>query len=741
MTVLRFGISLTVLAYCSAASAQTPAEMGDSSVDDNVIVVTGTKQERYRIEDSGALTGFRLDYLELPRVVNVIPEQLILDQKITDLGEALRNTPGVTQSDGFGGTNDDFFIRGFRRNSVYRNGFRRQSNFKINLTNTEYVQVVRGPSSITYGQVEPGGLVDIVTKKPLAEQRIAGEVRYGDFDDLLFLADWSQPVTEDIGVRVVASTQDANSFRDFTEISRDTIAVSGRFDLSPSTRFDVSYEYRDEDRPLDRGTVTIATPEGRQIVNNVIDIPISRRFGEPFEIFESQFHFLEATLEQKLGDNWNVRLGAAYESSVANDLQARPRAVVILNADAPISNDGFFTVPVPPVELDAVFDDPSDLVFLARRTDGSRERDTEVLYLNGKITGEFSTGSIEHRIAVGGDYFDASSTRFFVATPTTNGVPVALGGNGPLFDLRNPIYGNLPDNVPTDSLPVLTSGSKAYGFYINDYIDLTDRLSVLLGLRFDGVTFNGDRELDAANAFSPQAAINYKLADNSSVFLSYSQAFEPNIFADPEQGVTAPFDPEDSEQFELGVKSEFFDGALQASGALYRIDKNNVLITENGILVLRDGQSSQGMELSLSGQPTDGMNIVAGYAYTDAEVRGGANDGNQPRNVAEHTFNLWASYEVQAGSLEGLGFGGGLFHSSDRYGDDANKWSLGSYTLVDLSLWYTVAVPALGDGKTVRIQVAAKNLFDKTYFSASGGNERVSIGLPQAFIGSLSFDF
>lgn len=738
MTALRFGVSLTVLAYCSTAIAQTQTESGVSTSDDNVIVVTGTKQERYRIEDTGALTGFQLDYLELPRVVNVIPEQLILDQKITDLGEALRNTPGVTQSDGFGGTNDDFFIRGFRRNSVYRNGFRRQTNFKTNLTNVEYAQVIRGPASITYGQVEPGGLVDIVTKKPLAEQRIAGEVRYGDFDDLLFLADWSQPLSDAAGIRIVASTQDANSFRDFTDISRDTIAVSGRFDVSSSTRIDLSYEYRDESRPLDRGTVTVATPNGREIINDLIDIPISRRFGEAFEVFESEFHFVEGTIEQKLGDNWNLRLGAAYESSSSDDLQARPRAVVILNADAPISADGFFTAPVAP---EAVFDDPSDLVFLARRTDGSRERDIEAFYLNGNITGEFTTGSIKHRIAIGGDYFDASSTRFFVATPTTNGVPVAFGGNGPLLDLRNPVYGNLPDNVPTDPFPLRTIGSKTYGFYINDYVDLTDRLSLLLGLRYDGVSLNGDTELEAANAFSPQAAVNYKLSNNASVFVSYSQAFEPNFVADPEQGVTEPFDPEDSEQFELGVKSEFFEGALQASGAIYRIDKNNVLISENGVPVLRDGQSSQGLELSLSGQPAPGMNLIAGYAYTDAEVKGGANDGNRPRNIAEHTFNLWASYEVQSGSLEGLGFGGGLFHTSNRFGDDANSWTLGNYTLVDLSLWYTIAVPALGEDKTVRLQVAAKNLFDEGYYSASGGNERVSIGSPQAFIGSVSFDF
>lgn len=711
------------------------------------IVVIGTDQGRYRIEDSGALTGFQLDFLELPRVVNVIPEQLVLDQKITDLGEALRNTPGITQSDGFGGTNDDFFIRGFRRNTVYRNGFRRATNFRTNLTNVDYTQIVRGPASITYGQVEPGGLVDIITKKPLAEQRIAGEARYGSFEDQLFLLDWSQPINDAVAFRVVASTQDANSFRDFTDFSRDTVALSARFDATASTRIDLSYEFRDESRPLDRGTVTVATPEGREIVNNLIDIPISRRFGEPFEIAETEFHFIEATIEQDIGDSWTLRVGGAYEDSIGNDLQARPRSVVILNADAPITPDGFFLVDPETAAglVQPVFDDPTDLVFLSRRTDGSRERDSEVFYADAILSGEFETGPFRHRIALGGDYRSLEVTRFFVTSPTTNGFPVEAGGNGALLNLRSPVFGRLPDTLSTDGRPLILAEQSDYGFFVNDYIELTDRLSILAGLRFDSFdAADNNGSLDSANAVSPQAAINYEVTDFASVFFSYSQAFEPNFVINPEGATNEPFDPEDSEQFEVGAKAEFFDGRLQATGALYRIDKNNVLVFEEGQPVLRDGQSSQGAELSVTGQPIPGMNVVAGYAYTDSEIKGSSNPllvGNRPRNVGEHTFNLWASYELQSGPLEGLGLGGGVFHISDRFGDDANSFSLGAYTLVDLSAWYTLQAPGLGPGRTIRLQVAGKNLFDEEYFSASGGNERISIGTPRAFFGSVSFDF
>jgi len=703
------------------------------------VIVIGTDQGRYQVEDSRALTGFQLDYLELPRVVNVIPEQLIIDQKITDLGEALRNTAGVTQSDGFGGTNDDFLIRGFRRNTVYRNGFRRATNFKTNLTNTEYAQVIRGPASITYGQVEPGGLVDVVTKKPLDEQRLAAEARLGSYADQLLLVDWSQPLGDDSGIRVVASSQNAESFRDFTDISRDTMALSGHFALSDSTELDLAYEYRDESRPLDRGTVTVKTPDGREIINNLIDIPLSRRFGEEYEIYESEFHFLEASLQQTLNEQWNLRLGAAYEDSRADDLQARPGSVLVFDAGAAIDSDGNLSGPVDVYgAMGETFDDPSDLIYLARRTDGSRENKTEVLYLNAIVSGELESAGLHHKLAFGSDYRDEEVTRYFVATPWSFG---GVGGSAPLFDLRNPIYGNLPDSLSIEGLTPKVYEEEGYGVFVNDYIELTDRLSLLLGARYDEVKFSGDKDIDAVSQVSPQAAFNYRVGDTASVFISYAEAFEPNFAINTESGQAEPYDPESSRQLELGSKAEFFGGHLQLSGAIYRIEKTNVLTTVDGVPELRDGQSSQGLELSLTGQPMVGMNIVAGYAYTDAEIENGDTQGNRPRNVAEHTFNLWTSYELQSGPLEGLGFGGGAFFSGDRFGDDENSYELGSYTLVDLSSWYTVPATAFGPQGTVRFQLSAKNLFDEQYFSASGGNERISIGTPRTLVGSVAFDF
>ncbi|MEP1385127.1 MAG: TonB-dependent siderophore receptor [Paraglaciecola sp.] len=739
----RLGYLSMLVAFSSVA------QENDTSTIEKITVI-GTDQQRYIVDSTKSLTGFPVDFLDLPRVVNIIPEQLILDQKITDLSEALRNSPGISLSDGFGGTNDDFLIRGFRRNTVYRNGFRRETNFKTNLSNLEYMQVVRGPASITYGQVEPGGLVDVVTKKPLVTSRISGEARLGNYDDQFLMLDVSQPISDKLGVRVVASSQESESFRDFTDISRNTISISSAFQFSDATSLDFSYEYRDESRPLDRGTITVPTESGREVINELLDIPLSRRFGEAFEVFESEFNFAEATLSHELNDDWMLKVSGAFESSSANDLQARPLATAIFDADGPVTEDGFVVFNDPAdiagifgLSTVAIFDDPSDQVFLIRRTDGSQEQDVDVFYANLLLTGYAKFGNTNHRLAFGADYRDGETNRFFISTDFTNGVAEALGGDGALFNVSNPIYGNLADSLSTEGATLLTSVEENTGLFVNDYIEITEKLNLLVGLRYDSFDVDGESADNIGeDNFSPQFAANYNLSDTASTYVSYATAFEPNTAVNTLTGANESFDPEDSEQLELGFKAEFFDGNLQANAAFYDIQKSNVLSSDDDDLpILIDGQSSKGAEISLAGQPTDGMNVIAGYAYTDAEIGTGANSNNRPRNVAENTFNVWASYELQGGELEGLGMGGGLFYVGDRYGDDANTYKLDAYTVVDLSAWYTVNIPGLGASDTLRFQLAVKNLLDEEYYSASGGDLRISIGTPRTVVGSVSFDF
>ena len=695
----------------------------------------GTPTDRYGDGRSDALTGFPLDFLDLPRVVDVIPEQLLLDQKVTNLNDALRNSPGIAASDGFGGTNNDFFMRGFRRNTVYRDGLRRRSIFNINTANLDRVEVIKGPASITFGQVEPGGLVNVVTKRPLEEARRYAELRAARWDDYFALVDVSQPVNDDFAVRINASVQDASNFRDFTDIERNIIAASARYDLAPTTRLAATIEYRDESQPLDRGTIAVPVPDGSREIVNELGVPVSRRFGEAIERFETEFTFADLRLEHDFNDDWSLRAVAARETSSSNDVQVRPRRILVFD-EAVDFDSGFFSgAPAPP---EPFYDEPTDQIFIARRADGSADREIEANFVNMVVNGRVEVAGTRHRVSVLANYRDDEETRFFRVSPTSDGV------NLPLFNILDPTYG-LTEAEFSGGFPTATE-SDEYGVAVQDYLELTERIGLLLGLRYDSVDADGDSgSLDRVDELSPQLALRYAPAANVSLFASYSESFVPNtartVDLDGNVSINEPFDPEEAEQFEAGVKAQFLDGRLNLTAVYYDISKRNVVIGSGAEARLVDGQESSGYELSLTGQPLPGMNLVLGYAYTDAELPNGA----RPRNVAEHTANAWASYEWQGGALRGVGLGAGAFYQSNRFGDNANTWKLGSFTVVDASVWYNLPFSFGGRDESLptRIQLSGRNITDERYYTASGfdAGQRINIGTPRAWIVSVTTRF
>jgi iron complex outermembrane receptor protein len=302
----------------------------------------------------------------------------------------------------------------------------------------------------------------------------------------------------------------------------------------------------------------------------------------------------------------------------------------------------------------------------------------------------------------------------------------------------------LPDSLSTENGRLVTDETEDFGIYINDYINFTDSLALLIGGRQDYSDVDGNGEIKDVSAFSPQVALNYKPVANISTFVSYSEAFEPNTVLSFDnsgaQSETGLFPAENSTQYEAGVKGQFFNSKLNSSLSVYRIEKENVLTAgPDGLPVLVKGQDSQGLEISISGQPVPGWTIVSGYAYTDASIKTGNNAGNRPSNVAKSNASLWTSYEFSQGQWAGLGAGAGVFYMGDRFGDNANSWELGSYSTCDISVWYTL--PLAKDKQNLRFQLSVKNMFDETYYSASGGDLRINIGQPRSLFASVSATF
>ena len=724
---MKFLTSTISIILCASLGTQAEEIVLDE------IEVIGTDQKRYRPEAAKSITGVELSYLELPRIVETIPEQLILDQKITEIEDALRNVPGVTLGDGFGGVGNDYYIRGFRRESDFRDGIR-LGGLRENMAGVERVMVVKGPASITYGQVEPGGIVDIITKKPLKEARNFIEMRAGSHNEGTILLDASQPIGEKGAVRINLSSQRSDGWRDFAKLERDGLSISATYDLNENTAIDAQYEYGKQVHPFDRGTITVPVADGtREIINNLLNIPLTRRFGEAEERLDATFSIATLGLTHKLGEEWKLRFVGTYADMDTELYQARPQRAIVLDKDE-VMNDGYF---LGALGGKPAFTDPTDQVFLSRLGVHTKDRKTTVSSLSSLLSGVVETGDIVHSISIGADYRKFKDNAKIDLTSPALGIP----GFGALFDTQNPVYGNMPTNIFDQR--TLALHTVNYGIFMNDYLNITDKLSLLIGGRFDFVDVDGDGPREKVSAFSPQVALNYFMYENISVFTSYSEAFKPNTLSPDRTLNTELLDPEDSNQIELGIKAQYFDNMLDISLAMYKITKNNVLDLDDstGLVNVIGEIQSKGFEFSVNGQPMSGMNIFAGYSYTDVEITEGRNKGNQPRNVANSTFNLWLSHEFQKGTLSGFGLGAGAFYVSDRYGDNANSWTLGDATVVDASLWYTLPFNVSDFKSDVRLQLSGKNLFNEVYYSASGGDLRVSIGAPRTVLFSVSATF
>ncbi|MEM0955659.1 MAG: TonB-dependent receptor, partial [Pseudomonadota bacterium] len=353
--------------------------------------------------------------------------------------------------------------------------------------------------------------------------------------------------------------------------------------------------------------------------------------------------------------------------------------------------------------------------------------------------GAFDTGPIKHRVSFGGDYRDSDQSRQFARGENTNGLTV------PLFNIRMPSY-TLSDEFSLEGVAVDSFTEEDLGAFLNVYSELTDRLGLLLGIRYSETEsrnffpdFNVENLLES-EGWSPMVGVSFRITDNTALYGSYSESFTPNDVVPDFEGTVELIDPEIGEQFELGIKAEFFDGRAQASLAVYQIEKTNVVIgsDELGRPILAEGSTSDGIEFGIAGQPLPGMNLTASYAYIDAKTSAGV----AAPGVADQLFNVYASYEWQGGTLEGLGVGGGIYYEAERFVDVAGLVELDDYMLVDLSTWYTIETPRIfGDAGTIRFQVALKNIFDETYYGGGSGVAlRIPLGVPRSVFGSVSFD-
>lgn len=701
----------------AGTNAQTPQQPQQPQESDDVIelVVTGSAApQRYRIIESSVGTRTDTPVINIPQSIQAIPEQVLEEQGTTSLGEALRNSAGVTT----GRVASDApsltpVIRGFESKNTLRNGLRDTTLGTLaEITNVERFEILKGPASVLFGQGDLGGTVNLITKVPLNEPSYKLDYQIGQFGLHRPSIDFTGPLgtrPDAPAYRLTSSYQWSDSFRDFEE--RRSFFVSPVLKLINSDRTQLIAEVEHL-----RYETTGGAPElpalGTVLDNPGGEIDSSVNLGEP-----------SLSRNESRATRWGYRFKHEFSDNLAfaNEL-------LISQADVPEST---FVLPTSLAgnnrSLNRILvNNPSEL---------------SSFNLNTSLSGKFATGNIKHELLFGVEL----SRDTFEDALSINGIRGAI-------DIFNPQYS--PESVQPFAIPLedAKTTTNSIGFYLQDQISLSQQWIVVLGGRFD----IADQTYDDRNtprlsfdrtdeAFSPRAGVVYKPAENISVYGSYTRSFKPvmgrEVLLDPVtlQRIDGdPFEPERGTQYEVGVKADLLDNRLSTTLALFHLERTNVIeeSARGQVGSEQTGkQRSQGVEVSVAGEIVPGWNILGSYAYTDAIISEDdvLPEGNSLRNVPKHGASLWTTYEIQSGSLQGLGLGLGLYYVGKREGDLNNSFSLPSYLRTDASLFYR--------RNNFAASLNFQNLFDVNYYEGARNDLRVIPGAPLTVFGKISLEF
>jgi iron complex outermembrane recepter protein len=683
---------------------ETPAAQQDDPIE---LTVTG-ERDSYRVPNASTATRTDTPLRDIPQSIQVVPQEVLRDRNVRTLTEAVETVSGVSAGQSTFGLQGTQIIRGFTSfdSGIFRNGFRDVDFYSPTAIGTiEQVEVVKGPASVLFGALEPGGIINTVTKKPLNTPyyNIAFEVgNYGFYQPSI---DLSGPLTEDRNIlyRFIASYQGSGSIQDFVNNNQLTIAPSIAFKLGDRTDLNLYYEYVDIDKD--------AQPVQFRRLSDGSLTPRNFYAAYPdFTVYRANSHRFGYILNHSFNDNWQIR----------NNI-----AVTLTEHDQ--KGIGLFNLP------------PVDDRFFQGNIASDQQYRYDNYFGQIDVLGKFNTGSVSHQILAGIDinYLHSPLTGFRNSTPI------------PDLDILNPNY-NIPrpEFIPWRKFDLK---SYSYGAYLQDQMALSDNLKLLIGGRYDWTSYDFqildfgtagntvDEPVVRDSAFSPRIGLVYQPSKNISLYTSYSRSFKPTTEFNPDNETLKP---SRGTQYEVGIKTDFLDGKLSATLAAYQITKTNILtpnpdpiLAEEGFLVQTGEARSRGIELDIVGEILPGWKIIASYAHTDARVTQDEDIpvGNRLDNVPLNQASLWTTYEIQEGGLKGLGFGLGLFYVGERQSDLANSLQLPSYLRTDAALYYR------RDRFNAAINV--RNLFDLDYVEYAATSVRGDRGKPLTIIGSFGWTF
>jgi iron complex outermembrane receptor protein len=645
------------------------------------VIITANKQPK-------PVTALRsgLKPMDTPQSVQIIGSEIIEQQQSIRLSDVVKNVNGVYVGSARGGAQESFYSRGYdmTANNMFKNGFRFSSGSIPEVSSLEKVEVLKGSAALLYGNVAPGGILNMVTKSPSFQKGGEVSMQVGSYSFYKPSIDIYGPLNNSIAYRFTGSYENSESFRDVVKKERYYINPSLLFKVSDKTQITLQGDYLHDDWTPDFGTGAI----GKEIA----DVPRNTYLGATWSNGQTRQTTVSAFINHDINKNWKLNFNTSFQNY---DRASKGTERVQPKADP----YGYWERPL-----------------------GQNKNSEQIIGEQLSLQGCFLTGKVKHQLFTGVDFENSfAESNTFTFSPTTY-------GSGNIFDFENFDQGGaIPDATHTK---IVKTDTNRFGIYAQDLISLTDKFKVLAGLRWswqEAQAENTDlikntikedpKRID--EAFTPKVGLVYQPTKDLSLFTSYANSFTPNT------GVTIygeTIAPSMIDQYEVGVKKDFWRGILSTNVTLYQIVNSNLAQTaefkadgtsntDSNVKVLSGETTSKGIEIDITARPTEGMNIMAGYSYNDMRytetsgLNGSFIEGDRLVRTPANTANLSFFYTLQSGKLKGVSFGANGNYIGDRLGGWNDQIVVNSttgavtindrdipiegYTTIDLSAGYT----------------------------------------------------
>ena len=628
------------------------------------------------------LSGLNIKAIDLPQSIQVIGADVIEQQQAVRMSDVIRNVNGVYIGSARGGAQESFWSRGYdmSANNMFKNGFRFSNGSVPEVSSLERIEVLKGSAALLFGNVAPGGILNMVTKKPSFTS--GGEITMQLGSNAFYKPsiDIYGPLDKNIAYRFTGSYENSESFRDVVKKERYYINPSLLFKVAEKTEIVLQGDYLHDDWTPDFGTGIIG--------KTIADLPRSTYLGATWSNGQTRQASVSGLVKHEINDYWKLNFNSSFQN-YERDSKGTERVQPSANGD--------WSRPL-----------------------GQNRNLEQILGEQISLQGNFLTGKVKHQLFTGVDFENSFAQAYtFTFSPKTY-------GSGNIFDFDNFNQGGaIPDGTNTK---IVKTNTNRFGIYAQDLISLTDKFKVLAGVRWSWQEAQAETTdltknptiIDKAakrmdQAFTPRVGLVYQPSKDISLFASYSNSFTPNSGTTVDLKVIKP---SLIDQYEVGIKHDFLRGLLSTNITLYQIENSNLAQTaefkadgspntDSSIKLLSGSTKSKGVELDITARPIDGLSIIAGYSYNDMRytntsgLEGSFIEGNRLARTPANTANLSFFYTMPTGLLKGLSIGSstnyignrvGGWNNQYRAGDPNGIWDreipLNDYTTIDFSAGY-----------------------------------------------------